>query len=961
VLLTHGSRSRKAARVLAAELMGSRYVRTGLCVHVGCGDGLLTTYLSRGGRFVVQGLSDDPKAVERARRRAREDGLTGRVSVAFCALKTLPYAPNSVNVLVADDTPGLFRRGLRLEEIGRVLCPGGAAWLGLGSLSEQALLKKLPKDRGPGLSPVARREGWVCLAKAWPEDMDEWPQDRHDAARTAVSTDQLVGPPTAARWVAGQAWLPEGAAVDGVRFVVSGGRAFFFIGQELRGETEPGGWLIARDAFTGVKLWQRRVRAELPLHLRSYRLAADRNHLYAYVDGTCYLAALDAATGQTRVSYGVRRAAFTLVDGIIVAGPGASEAWDAATGERIWKSGATGLNPCLVSDASIFVLTPGRTTQLRCLELLTGAGRWSAPAQCDRLLCCIDDVIVAVKSDGRGRPTIYGYSTEDGRELWQRRHAQPLRGAPVDVVVVGGQVWLHGGNPSQPGKGEFWQALDLKTGRPRKTVRYAAKLPPPCYGSCATPRYILCGGMDFFDFKQGKHFAFHGGRGTCAFGFLPAAGMVMRGPSVFAGFSQVGGFAAFAADGGRTSARRGPRLTRGPAYGGPRARVAGTGGEWPTFRHDAARSGATTARVGRRLGQLWRADLGPSCTAPVAAGGMVLAAVEDRHQVVALDAADGEELWRFAAGGRVDSPPTLSGGRVLFGSADGDLYCLDAAQGELVWRLRLAPGDRQIVVREQVQSAWPVHGSVLVMDGIVYASAGLHSELDGGVWVSAVRPTTGQIVWEEQVRRPDPLRQVGLSAVGNVAGHVLSGDGEVLYMDSKQFDAEKGDERRRAPGSVLWGGPLGYVEDIARPPYGGLHERRHWVYVTRPNASRATKLVPGVRGSVLAVSGDTVFGIVTGRREVFAHENGNDLWRVVAPEGHRLKAVLAAADVVFVAGAAEAKGKNPGRLWAYSATDGSELTTRNLPAAPRFDGMAATPGRLYVATADGAILCFAGR
>ena len=81
------------------------------------------------------------------------------------------------------------------------------------------------------------------------------------------------------------------------------------------------------------------------------------------------------------------------------------------------------------------------------------------------------------------------------------------------------------------------------------------------------------------------------------------------------------------------------------------------------------------------------------------------------------DAATGETAWTFSADGRIDSPPTYYRGRLLFGSRDGWVYCLRAADGALIWRFRAAPVDRRLVAFEQVESAWPVHGSVLVDNG----------------------------------------------------------------------------------------------------------------------------------------------------------------------------------------------------------------------------------------------------
>ena len=58
----------------------------------------------------------------------------------------------------------------------------------------------------------------------------------------------------------------------------------------------------------------------------------------------------------------------------------------------------------------------------------------------------------------------------------------------------------------------------------------------------------------------------------------------------------------------------------------------------------------------------------------------------DAHTVHVFDAENGEPLWQHAAGGRIDSPPTVWRGRVLFGSTDGFVTCLRATDGALLWR-----------------------------------------------------------------------------------------------------------------------------------------------------------------------------------------------------------------------------------------------------------------------------------
>ncbi|MEO0107320.1 MAG: PQQ-binding-like beta-propeller repeat protein, partial [candidate division WOR-3 bacterium] len=136
--------------------------------------------------------------------------------------------------------------------------------------------------------------------------------------------------------------------------------------------------------------------------------------------------------------------------------------------------------------------------------------------------------------------------------------------------------------------------------------------------------------------------------------------------------------------------------------------------EWPTYRHDEARSGATNTSVSSDLKLTWQTPIGGRLSSPVVAGGRVFVASVDEHTIHALDAASGKPIWTFTAGGRVDSPPTVWRGRVIFGCLDGHVYCLRASDGALAWRLCAAGDPRRIVVRGQIESPRPVHGSVLL-------------------------------------------------------------------------------------------------------------------------------------------------------------------------------------------------------------------------------------------------------
>jgi outer membrane protein assembly factor BamB len=181
----------------------------------------------------------------------------------------------------------------------------------------------------------------------------------------------------------------------------------------------------------------------------------------------------------------------------------------------------------------------------------------------------------------------------------------------------------------------------------------------------------------------------------------------------------------------------------------------------------------------------WSAQVGQKLSQPVLAGGLVFVADVDAHRVVCLDAATGEQQWSFTADGRVDSPPTIHEGLAIFGSADGHLYALGARDGVFRWRRRLAPGRAQVVSFGQLESVWPVHGSVLVKDGLVYATAGRSSYLDGGIRVFALEPRTGEIVHETTLEGPVPELPEVRGRPFDMDGtnsDILVTDGEYIYM-----------------------------------------------------------------------------------------------------------------------------------------------------------------------------------
>jgi hypothetical protein len=125
---------------------------------------------------------------------------------------------------------------------------------------------------------------------------------------------------------------------------------------------------------------------------------------------------------------------------------------------------------------------------------------------------------------------------------------------------------------------------------------------------------------------------------------------------------------------------------------------------------------------------------------------------------------------------------------VLFGCADGWVYCLRVSDGRLVWRFRAAPQERRVVVDEQLESVWPVHGNILVMEGVAYMAAGRSCYLDGGIYLYGLDPSTGRKLHEARVVIPHEEDKSKAFIMAGVRPDVLVSDGKYIYLQQIKFD-----------------------------------------------------------------------------------------------------------------------------------------------------------------------------
>ncbi len=219
--------------------------------------------------------------------------------------------------------------------------------------------------------------------------------------------------------------------------------------------------------------------------------------------------------------------------------------------------------------------------------------------------------------------------------------------------------------------------------------------------------------------------------------------------------------------------------------------------DWPAWRHDAQRSGATAHALPAQLVQAWSRELGrpdpafdyhfrlcaDEANEPLAANGVLFVPSNTTDGVTAYDLGTGAERWRFITEGPVRFAPVVESGSVFFGSDDGYVYAVDAADGALKWKTRAAPDDRQdhrMLVNDRLCSRWPVRGGVVLQSGVVFAGCGLWPS--EGVFAIALDAGTGAVKW-----RNGEIAQIdnGLQQHGKMADLGLPPHGYLALIGGK--------------------------------------------------------------------------------------------------------------------------------------------------------------------------------
>lgn len=911
VMLSVASAASAAAGTAASGVDG------GIYVQIGCDDpGTLTAM--KADNCIVQGLDTDEANVLAARKAIAAKGMYGPVSAEVYDGTSLPYIADTVNLLlVASD-----KCAVTTEEMKRVLCPGGVALV-----RGKKIVKPVPgntsdwghflydasgnavspdtavdvpfniqwnggpkwarsHDRLSSLCSLVSSDGkifyifdegmtedfyyppkWNMICRdayngiiLWKRDVGKW-EDHWRAFRSGptqlnrriVSAGDRVyaslglGQPVQVIDAANGKTIRTLKGTEGAEDIIEKDGILYLVALPFKsepadyqsmytGRSRPGlqKKIMAVDPSTGEILWvkdDRDTRGILPV-----TLIADKEKVYFQSRNT--VIALDKTTGKQK--------------------------WK--TLRRSAESRPSNFTPALLVYKDVVISVDNLPSARK------GKKKGAAPA--DAKLTEQENITWSFSAGATSiKGELVAMDADTGKKLWTT-DAMAAYGAQMDCFVVNDLVYV--GKKARRHTADFQQAHDYRTGKVKNEIQTASAFTRThhhrCWRNKATCRYIIMGrtGIELIGFDGTLAMQNAYIRGNCEYGIMPANGMIYAPPHSCGCYIQVklSGFFAFSPKDNNPLAGQEPAntLVKGPAF----TNVSGPGEasafDWPTYRRDAARSGATACPVDADLTLNWKTKLPGNITASVVAGDWVYVAARDSHVLHALDRASGKVKWEFRAGARIDSPPTVVGNTLYVGSRDGWVYALMKDSGEPAWKFRAAKSDRKHSVYGQLESVWPVHGSVLFLDGAIYFAAGRSSYLDDGLYLYKLDCKTGGKLMEKKMWSRDPKTgdqepNKGHNLPGGL-NDILASDGKTIFMRDFQMHLDsipEGDTIKGVLPSNLKPrihNTAGYLDDT-------WAHRTYWQYGTKQGSAYGGWKRPGTStysGRIMVRDGDDVYG-----------------------------------------------------------------------------------------------------
>ncbi len=1059
--------SSMAAAQDAKQILDVSGLQGGLVVVIGCDSPALLAKLRANDSYLVHGLDRDPAKVAAARKHLRAEKLYGSVTAARWDGTQLPYVDGLVNLIVvttdsqvpiSEMTRALAPRGVianvgkstveitrkdwpgELDEWSHFLYdatnnavsndttvdpPKGLRWT-VGpkyarSHEHFASLSAMVTaggrvfyiiDEGP-IGSVLLPPKWSLVARdafsgvlLWKVPVTNWESHLRTfrsgppeiGRRIVASADRLYvaldyGDPVTVLDAATGEHLLTFAGTEGARELVLTGGTLYVLADDMTADRheERRNWIDRTASQLGtpaLEFWYQFPHVPIDMY-GVQRVVAVKAGSGERLWARGFEASGEILPGTFAVDDG-RLCLQTLSDMLCL---------DGANGEELWRSSRPVATSRFSWSSPTLVIQDGVVLSADCG--VQNNARESLPAEGSEW------IVTGGDGEKKAKGEIVAFSLADGKELWRAPSFENYN-VQTDVFVIEGVVWV--GNMRHRGDPGFTHGRDIRTGEITATITSERETPKMghhrCYRNKATVRWLLQGRtwLEFLDPKSGDFSWYPWVRGECQYGIMPANGLIYV-PQHSCVCNPLELLASFNVLSPQSSAGEDPvQLLEGPAYAETQNLPSGspeTG--WPTYRRDAGRSGYQDLPAPGKPEIAWAKKLLAPITAPVAANGMVLVAETDRHTVNALSTVDGEPVWTFVADGRIDSPPTLHNDLCLFGTRNGFVYCLRASDGALVWRFRAAQRDRRLFSYEQLESVWPVHGSVLVdetlSDGVatVYFAAGRSSRIDGGIRLYALEARTGAVLRTADVNMSDEAQGGGTINAQSLPD-ILSFQKGAIWMRHLGVDKDLAPVEK-VPHLFA---PRGFLDDTWwHRTYSLYDTAMGWGYQNFPivsNMSPAGRLLAysdkefygyGRLGYRISSIGHPEVGHVGADAEnlLFSEElaprPAEGTWANWTPA--RMKglkrfpwsreirwarelpfvprSIVLSRDALLVAGgeslAEIAESRGPGTFWVASREDGSKEAACALPAPPVLDGMALTGAGVFISTLDGTVACLA--
>jgi len=926
----------------------------GVCVEIDIKNLSNINQLIKSKNILIQGIVTEEKLMAQLKEELLQQNIYGKVSIDYQNLSLLPYESNLINLVIINDLEKITALGFKLEEAFRILTPNGKIKF-TKSVSEEQLKKA-------GFINIQKHNNFISCEKPRPKEMDEWTHSRYSPERTATSKDLLVGPSDSMRWLD----EPRRYRSKPVAGVTANGKFFYVYDYAPPFTNVPAlVELVARDAFNGMIIWRKPIKASRTADVVNYNgnaVAVNGDFLYAPLESDGTLNKIDANTGAVIKAYQKTKPISIILfqKEILILDPKSLKLLSEATGEVIWDVSINSKN-CEIAIYKNKAFSFSSNT-LICYDIKTGATIWEAKnavlaMRRNLLVGFIDDLAIV------SNEKLFGLSLKDGSQTWVHDYRMSPRGSAVNVFFSQNKIWVHhmginekdakkaeepkDGNESfqTPGKGQVWRAINPKDGSIYKEI--PANFVDKCATGKATERFLISGRMSFTDTNSEKSVTPESIRAACTFGPLPANGLIYNFPTNCRCYPHVKGILATATLDGKTDLPP-PEKNKLIKGNGAISKKESSENDWPMYRKDNQRLGSQKFDGPKNPKIKWSQQLNGELTPASVACGKVFVCAKDMHTLYALQEEDGKVLWRYTTGGRLISPPTYYNGALFLGCNDGWAYSISAEDGKLIWKFRIAPNSRKIIAYNQLESLWPMTASIIAHDNKVFLAAGRHTGLDGGIFICALKADSGELIWESKL---NSLAVLDIFVLQNQA----------LRLGTNTIDINTGQPIAKRAVETL--GNL-YLSPGKSSPFDNnvYANRTAWVY-------------GNTEGQMVSVHGDKVIGftsfspegLLDRKREANAPGQGQFKLFTGNPQGRgdfnyvlpiRPDGIVVAGDYVYLAGREDLYPASKSILLTYHLQTNKEVATHVFAESPTFDGLVVANGKIFISTKEGKLICF---